>query len=62
MTTFFAWHKKHKKKKSQDLKLETKIPGTDKYPENFTFLILKILELFTRNVCEMFVCKHTKII
>ena len=26
---FFAWHRKHKKKKnSQDLKLETKIPGT----------------------------------
>ena len=27
MTVFFAWHRKHKKLFSQDLKLETKIPG-----------------------------------
>ena len=25
---FFAWHKKHKKLFSQDLRVETKIPGT----------------------------------
>ena len=24
------------------------------YPENFAFLILRILELYTRKVCEMF--------
>ena len=29
------------------------------YPENLTFLILGILKLYTRKVCEMFVCKHT---
>ena len=28
------------------------------YPENFGFLILKILELYTRKVFGMFVCKH----
>ena len=27
MTTFFAWHRKHKRKISENLKLETKIPG-----------------------------------
>ena len=27
MTTVFAWHRKHKRKISEDLKLETKIPG-----------------------------------
>ena len=32
------------------------------YPENFAFLILGILELFTRNVCEMFIYKHTETI
>ena len=31
------------------------------YPENFAFLILTILDLYTRKVCEMFVYKHTKI-
>ena len=30
------------------------------YPENFAFLILGILELYTRKVCEMFVYKHTE--
>ena len=30
------------------------------YPENFSFLILRILELFTRKVCEMFVYKQTE--
>ena len=34
----------------------------NKYPENFTFLILKIFELFTRKICEMFVYKHTETI
>ena len=32
------------------------------YPENFAFLFLRILELHTRKVCEMFVYKHTEII
>ena len=32
------------------------------YPENFTFLILEILELYTRKVCEMFVDKYTETI
>ena len=32
------------------------------YPENFAFLILRILELYTLKVCEMFVCKHTETI
>ena len=32
------------------------------YPENIAFLILIILELYTRKVCEMFVYKHTEII
>ena len=32
------------------------------YPENFAFLILGILELYTRKVCEMFVYKHTETI
>ena len=32
------------------------------YPENFVFLILGILELYTRKVCEMFVYKHTETI
>ena len=30
------------------------------YPEDFVFLILGILELHTRKVCEMFVYKHTE--
>ena len=34
----------------------------NKYPDNFIFLILKILELFTRKVCEMFVYKYAKTI
>ena len=33
-----------------------------KHPENFLFLILKILELFTRKVCKMFGYKHTETI
>ena len=32
------------------------------YPENFAFLILRILELYTRKVCEMFVYKDTETI
>ena len=32
------------------------------YPENFAFLILRILELHTRKVFEMIVYKHTKTI
>ena len=32
------------------------------YPEDFVFLILGLLELYTRKVCEMFVYKHTGII
>ena len=32
------------------------------YPENFLFLILEILELYTRKVCKMFVYKHTETI
>ena len=32
------------------------------YPENFAFLIIGILELYTHKVCEMFVYKHTKTI
>ena len=30
------------------------------YSENFAFLILRIPELYTRKVCEMFVYKHTE--
>ena len=30
------------------------------YPENFAFLILGIVELYTRRFCEMFVYKHTE--
>ena len=30
------------------------------YPENFAFLILEILELYSRKVWEMFVYKHTE--
>ena len=30
------------------------------YPENFALLILRILELFSRKVCEMFVYKHSE--
>ena len=29
---------------------------------NFTFLILRILRLYTHNVCEMFVNEHSEII
>ena len=32
------------------------------YPENFAFLILGILQLYTRKVCEMFVYKHIETI
>ena len=32
------------------------------YPESFAFLILRILELYTRKVCQMFVYKHTETI
>ena len=32
------------------------------YPENFALLILGILELYTRKVCEMFVYKHIEAI
>ena len=32
------------------------------YPENFVFLILRILDLYTRKICLMFVYKHTEII
>ena len=31
-------------------------------PENFAFLILRIFELYTRKVCEMFGYKHTETI
>ena len=34
----------------------------NKYPENFAFLILEILELYTRKICEMFVYKHAETI
>ena len=29
-------------------------------PENFSLLFRKILELYTRKVCEIFVFKHTE--
>ena len=32
------------------------------YPEKLAFLILRILELNTGNVCEMFVYKHIETI
>ena len=32
------------------------------YPENFAYLILRILELYNRKVCEMPVYKHTETI
>ena len=32
------------------------------YPENFTFLILEVPELYTRKVCEMFVYKRRETI
>ena len=32
------------------------------YPENFAFLVLGIIELYTGKVCEMFVYKHTETI
>ena len=32
------------------------------YPENFAFLILGILELYTRKICKIFVYKHTETI
>ena len=32
------------------------------YPENFTFLILRILELYTRKIYKKFVYKHTETI
>ena len=33
-----------------------------KYLINFAFLIIGILELYTRKVCKMFVYKHTETI
>ena len=33
-----------------------------KYTENFAFLILRVLELFTLKVCEIFTYKHTETI
>ena len=30
------------------------------YPENFVFLTLRILELYARKVCVVFVYKHTE--
>ena len=33
-----------------------------KHRENVAFLILRILELFARKACEMFVYKHTETI
>ena len=33
-----------------------------KYPENLAFVILGIIELYTSNVCEMFVYKHAETI
>ena len=33
-----------------------------KYPENFAFLLPRILELYTRKVCKTFVYKHTETI
>ena len=32
------------------------------YSENFAFLILRIVEIFTFKVCEMFVYKHAEAI
>ena len=32
------------------------------YPERFAFVIPRILELFTRKVCIMFIYKHTETI
>ena len=32
------------------------------YPENFAFLILVILELYTHKVCKILVYKHTETI
>ena len=32
------------------------------YPENFAFLILRILELYTQRVSKMFVYKYTETI
>ena len=33
-----------------------------KSPENFALLVLRILELYTRNICEMFVYKYAETI
>ena len=30
-----------------------------KYPENFALLVLKILEIYTRKICQMYVYKYT---
>ena len=30
------------------------------YPENFAFLILRIVKLYTHKVCEIVVYKHTE--
>ena len=32
------------------------------YPENFAFLLLGILELYTRKICEKFIYKRTETI
>ena len=33
-----------------------------KYPENLALLVLRILELYTRKVCKLFVYKYTETI
>ena len=33
-----------------------------KYPENFAFLLSRMLELYTRKICKIFVYKHTETI
>ena len=33
-----------------------------KYPENFAFLLPRMLELYTRKTCKIFVYKHTETI
>ena len=46
-----------------DLKISLNILVHKKYyPENFAFLVLRILELYTRKVCEIFVYKRTETI
>ena len=46
-----------------DLKLSLYVRVPKKqYSENFVFLTLRIIELSTRKVCEMFIYKHTETI